>query len=44
MDGIGRREIQKRVKCQKRAEKCPTNRLKTIPQKVMDLAKSHFIS
>jgi type I restriction enzyme, R subunit len=36
------REMRKRIKRQLRAVKCPADRLDTITQKIMDLAKVHF--
>lgn len=36
------REMRKRIKRQLRASKCPSDKLESLPQKVLDLAKVHF--
>ncbi|MBA4496400.1 type I restriction endonuclease subunit R [Paenactinomyces guangxiensis] len=36
------REMRKRIKRQLRASKCPTDKLESLPQKVLDLARVHF--
>ncbi|KRF31953.1 type I restriction endonuclease subunit R [Paenibacillus sp. Soil787] len=36
------REMRQRIKRQLRASKCPSDKLESLPQKVLDLAKVHF--
>ncbi|MEW9672405.1 type I restriction endonuclease subunit R [Ammoniphilus sp. 3BR4] len=36
------REMRKKIKRQLRASKCPTEKIESLPQKIIDLAKVHF--
>lgn len=36
------REMRRRIKRQLRASKCPPDKLESLPQKILDLAKVHF--